>query len=166
MFQVFLRFGCLSITLWCAGDEKLDTNLHKELRFPTDLATPRAFFKDCMEDGIFGNICSGDIAGTSPCLQLQHGWEMGLGSSALVLDIPQCPQLPTDTLWAISGGAGHILLSCYAHSCPAVALNFGGWKLARQGKEMNNYATIFLALYLCKTGSEWLPFQLPHSNYI
>lgn len=76
------------------------------------------------------------------------------GSSALVLDIPQGPQLPTDTLWAIRGGAGHILLSCYAHSCPAVALNLGGWKLARQGKEMNNYATILLALYLCKTASE------------
>jgi len=44
---------------------------------------------------------------------------MGLGSSALVLDIVQCPQLPTDTLWAMSGGAGHILLSCCAHPCSA-----------------------------------------------
>ena len=153
MFQVFLWFGCLSITLWHAGDEKLDINLHKELRFPTDSAAPQACFKDCMEDGIFSNICPGDTAGTSPCLQLQHGWEMELGSSALVPDILQCPQLPTDILWAVSG-AGHFLLSRYAHSSPAVVLNFGGWKLARQGKEMNNYATIFLALYLCKAASE------------
>lgn len=45
-------------------------------------------------------------------------------------------------------------------------LSFGGWKLPREGKETNNYAAIFLALYLCKAALERFLCQLPHNNYI
>lgn len=94
------------------------------------------------------------LLGAVPASKFSTPGKWTLGSSALVLGKLQRPQLPTNTLWAIGGGAGHVLLSRYAHSTPAVVLSFRGWKLARQEKEINNSATIFLALYLWKTASE------------